>query len=1247
MSALPPPNSSFTIRLFGPFDVKMDGRPLPRLHTRKGQWLLALLVLRQEHEISWDWLAETLWPESSHEAGLNNLTVSLSDLRQQLGPLAGRLVSPTHSTLRLNLNAGEADVMVFDEAVQREDEESLQRAVSLYSGPLLEGCTEDWVIQEREEREGRYLDALERLALKAMERDDPTTAIGFLRRAVACNPLREGAQRSLMQTLAANKDFHAANLVYRDFRLHLHDEFNVTPSPETMAVIGQIRAEARSRAPGRPLRSAGTFTPASSHSEVTLDHMVGLEQEGATLTFLLTDIEGSTRLWRDHSHTMSRALERHDAIADAIITKYHGAKKSSRGEGDSLFAVFASPTEAVTAAIQLQIAFVSEPWPAETPVRVRIALHTGEAHLRDGDFYGTTVNRCARLRAITHGQQVLLSAATQALVSSDLPEGVRLKDLGEHSLRDLGTERVFQVQHPLLPDDFSLAPVRLTNLPQELTHFIGREKELAEVTRLLSTTRLLTLTGIGGCGKTRLALQVAANALMFDQEQYGDGVWLVELDTVSDASLLPEKIANALGAPDDPQRPVMSRLRDYLRTKSLLLVLDNCESWVEPCRRVMIDLLKTCPHLRILATSRQHLNLAACGELVWRVPSMALPPNLNRLPRDATDLVALLREYDAVRLFVERASMHTPGFALTERNVASVVPICQCLDGIPLALELAAARIRALPIDKIAARLDDRFRFLKEEEGFRQRTLRAAIDWSYDLLGELERRLMGRLSVFAGGWSLEAAEAVCAGGVIELQEVAALLSSLVDHSLVVYEGDEGQERYRFLETIRQYASEKMAESEGENGPQERHFHYFSGLAREAKAQGRGPQEKEVFDLLEREQANLLTALKWEGSNAEACLQMAGALWYFWYQRGYLSEGRARLESALVRQGADAPTAERAIALQGAGTLAWRQGDFQKAKERLEESLAISTQLHDTPVMGNTLHNLGILSYSQGDYEIARERFEECLAIFAALEDEGGIADATVWLGNIARAQRDYAEAQRCYESSLDIYQELEPEPLMKVASVLHNLGVIAHEQSDYELARTYYEESLALKREVNNARGIAITRQNLGNIDRALGNYESANANLHESLIVFQEQEDQENIAGCQVNFGMLAIYQDRLKEARDYLEKGLKSYKELGDTVGIAAALAGFGHLAFAQEQPERAVRLLSAALSLCATLPPNEQKEHLAKLELARSTLSEEAFAAAKMEGVAMTKEESIKYARDKKVIRPSDKSVLLHAV
>jgi non-specific serine/threonine protein kinase len=978
------PTWPLSICLFGPFAVQREGEPLPRLRSRKGHWLLALLTLRHGREVQRGWLAGTLWPDDDEADALHSLRQSLTDLRRALGTQATRLHSPTSHTLLLDLSGAYADVLTFDTLMVRGDAASLEQAVALYRGPLLEGCLEEWVVPEREAREQSYLSAQETLAQHSLECKDFTAAVQRLRQVVALDPLRESSQRSLMQALASDGDYAAAVQVYRDLRLLLQRELNTTPDPATTALFQQIREEARRRMQPRP-----------------------------------------------------------------------------------------------------------------------------------------------------------------ALVS--------------------------------LP---SAAPHRL---PHPLTALIGRRQEIQQVVAYLHTARLVTLTGTGGVGKTRLAIAVAEEM---------EGRWFVELAALNDPALVLPEVAERLGVLEQPGRSLLDGVRDYLESRVLLLVLDNCEHLLEGCAQVVQQLLEASAGLRVLATSRQALGLT--GETVYQVPSLSVP-DVRGLEAAGKNRVGALLEYEAAQLFVARAGQAQPGFVVTVGNAATIGQVCADLEGIPLALELAAARVRAMSLDHLASRLDDRLGLLRGGNRMalpRHQTLRATLDWSYELLSGTEQALLARLSVFSGGWSLEAAEAICAEEDMADWEVLDLLTSLVDKSLVLYEDQSGTARYRLLETVRQYSLEKLRDSRELELLRARHQQFFVMLAEQAEPNLRGPEQKTWYDRLETEHENLREAWDWnrEAEGAEASLRLASALWRFWYMRGYLSEGRNRLVAAQQSDSMISPTV-RARALHAAGTLALAQSDYAAAQTLLEQSVTLRRELGDREGMAHSLTNLGAIARYQGDLETARTLFEESLALRREVGDRHGIADALAWLGNLAYDQGDFTAAYPLYTESLTIYRELGNRA--NISNMLSSLGGIASEQRAYPQARALLEESLAISRELDDRPGMVATLSNLGNTAYRQGDYAAAQRRLHESLSLAQE----------------------------------------LGDKSSITIALETLAYVAVAQGEAEQAARLFGAAENLrtvtASPLPPSEQEEYARLVAEAHTDLGEEAFAEAWAQGQSMTLEQALTYA------------------
>ncbi len=956
-----------------------------------------------------------------------------------------------------------------------------------------------------------------------------------------------------------------------------------------------------------------------------------MELPGGTVTFLFTDVEGSTRQWDAYPEAMGVALRQHDSLMREAIEGNGGFVFKTVGDG--FCAVFPSALHALAATLAAQRALMSEAWPEPVQVRVRMALHTGLAEERDGDYFGPTLNRVARLLSLGYGGQILLSQATRFLVYNTLPADVSLQDMGQHRLKDLlAPEQVWQLCHPELPADFlplkSLSYLP-TNLPRQITSFIGRDHEMAEVKSLLKSAALVTLTGTGGTGKTRLALQVGAEVL----EQYRDGCWLVELAAIADPTLITQAVATVLHLREEAGHPLLQTVENHLRDRQLLLILDNCEHIVSGCAHVCGTLLKSCPHLTILATSREPLGVG--GERTWRTPSL-LTPDPDTLLHEQNDQTGVMMRYDAPRLFVERAMTHRQDFVLRDGDAFLVSHLCRQLDGIPLAIELAAARVRSLSVAEICARLDNRFRLLTGGSRAalpRHQTLRALIDWSYDLLNTQEKLLLHRLSVFAGGWTLAAAEQVITGESIEDWEVVDLLTSLVDKSLVVYEEREGGPRYRLLETVRQYAQDRLVESGESDTVRERHRNHFLALAESAETKLKGVEQTQWLQLLEEEHDNLRAALDWSLSEPVPTqgLRLCAALPVFWWTRGYLSEGRKWCARALGNSGVPEPTPERRKVLNGVGTLAWMQGDYVAARTYYEENLGYCREIEDRNGIAGSLNGLGIVASFQGDHVSARAYHEENLVYFRQIGDRNGIASALNNLGIVAFDQGDYASAQAYHQESLTLRREIGDRS--SIANSLNNLGNVARIQSDDASAQTYHEESLTLFREIGDRRGVANALNNLGMVNFDQGDYASAQASYNESLAIKREIGDRGGVANSLLNLGKVARSQEDYVSARTYHEESLALFWKIGNRSGAAYSLEEFAKLAVQQSYFERAIVLRGAVETLREAiglpLPPNEREEYDRRMTGLRQALGEEAFAVVRATGRAMTLAQAIEYA------------------
>ena len=783
-------------------------------------------------------------------------------------------------------------------------------------------------------------------------------------------------------------------------------------------------------------------------------------QPTGTVTFLFTDIEGSSRLWENHADAMGVALARHDAILREAFEARGG--HVFKTVGDAFCVAFPVALGALEAAVEAQRRLMGEPWEDIGRMKVRMALHTGGAESRDGDYFGPVLNRVSRLLAAAHGGQILLTLATEELVRDHLPEAVSMRDLGERRLRDLNRpERVFQVAAPDLPADFpALRSLEIfpNNLPVQLTSFIGREKEMLEVRRLLGTTHLLTLTGTGGTGKTRLSVQVAADML----DQFPDGVWLIELATIDEAAQVASAIAAPLRVREEAEEEMLATLTNFLRNKRLMLILDNCEHLVAESARIAETLLRACPGLQILASSREPLGIA--GERTWPVPSLSIPESWREEIR-GEHAAERLTEYESVRLFIDRATAVRPGFKVTNENAPYVAEICWRLDGIPLAIELAAARIRVLALDQIAKRLDDQFRLLTGGSRTalpRQQTLRALIDWSFDLLTDQERVLLRRLSVFAGGRTLEAVEAVCSDEKMEDWEIIDVLTSLVDKSLVTVEKPPGKEpRYTFLESVWDYGREKLAEAGEMPAMRTRHLQYFLKIAIEATPHLLGAEQFAWLERLQPDYYNfryaLYSSVEVEGL-APLGLRLAAALARFWEIRGLLVEGRELLTGILAHPGNAGRTAERAAALGVAGRLAWLADRTDEAFVDTTEALAIYREVGDERGIASMELDLALYLLERRQLDEAAAILVDSEAMIVRLGDRRLLAEARRVQGMKATVMLQFAEGLALAEESYAIYRELGDTWFGGI--VLWGMGVGATVLGDYEKARASFRQCL-------------------------------------------------------------------------------------------------------------------------------------------------------------------------------------------
>ena len=728
-----------------------------------------------------------------------------------------------------------------------------------------------------------------------------------------------------------------------------------------------------------------------------------------TVTFLFTDIEDSTRLWEQHPEYMTDALRLHDELLRDCVEQHGGLVVKTTGDG--LHAVFVAAADALRAAVAGQRSLDATVSGSIGPLRVRMGLHTGEAELRDGDYFGTALNRAARLMAAAHGGQILVSHVTEAVLGHALAADVELTELGEYQLPDLTRpERVFQVLgdglEPAFPPLRSPGSPR-AKLPVILTSFIGRAAELTEATALVRMSRLVVLNGSGGCGKTRLAIELAHRVA----DDYADGAAFVDLAATSDAALVADSVCSALGLTGQAGRSALDVLVTELRDRHLLLVLDNCEHLIGACATLADRIVRECSGVTIVATSREVL--AVAGETPWRVPSLAVPDS-------ADESLDSFLQRDAVRLFSERAASVRPNFTITERTAPAVADIVRRLDGLPLAIELAAARIRALTPEQIAAGLEERFDVLGHGARTavpRQQTLAASIEWSFDLLTEHERVLLRRLCVFAGGFTLDLAESVGAETPLDRYEVLELLTGLVDKSLIITEEQGTSFRYRMLETIRQYGRERLAAAGEEPVTRDRHLAAFLGLVDPGATPRRGAEEQAWLERLELEHGNLRGAFEWSRSSgqSDSTLRLAAALASFWYRRGHLREGMRNIRLALENP-SDGDAAVRGTALRGLVELAIGLIDLETAYAAATESLGLARQGGDPSTVCRALNTAGQVDVYL-DPARASALFDESLEVARSAGDLAtvseallGLAAASFFVGDVRRAEQRARES---------------------------------------------------------------------------------------------------------------------------------------------------------------------------------------------------------------------------------------------
>ena len=956
-----------------------------------------------------------------------------------------------------------------------------------------------------------------------------------------------------------------------------------------------------------------------------------------TVTFLFTDIEGSTRLAQQYPDKIIALLARHNEILTHSIQAQNGYVFQI--VGDSFAAAFHSADEALSAAISAQRALYHEAW-SPAPIKVRMGLHTGTAHLNDASiptvYSGySTLASTERIMSAGHGGQILLSSATRELVRDTLPIDTELQGLGAKRLKDLlRPEHLFQLNIAGLPTTFP--PLKtldafLNNLPTQLTTFIGRENEMTEVKKELETHRLVTLTGSGGTGKTRLSLQVAAEVL----DRFPQGVWFIELAPLADPELITQTILSAIGITEQKGKSPLELLKGYLREKKALIVLDNCEHLIEASAKLANALLSSAPGLKIMASSRETLGVD--GELPYPVPSLSLP-DLKHMP-----ITEQLSQYEAVRLFIDRASLVSPHFVVDKDNAPFIAQICYRLDGIPLAIELAAARAKMLSVEQISRRLDDRFRLLTGGARTalpRQQTLRALIDWSYDLLSEKERLLLHRLSVFAGGWTLEAAEEVCAGDGIETYAVLDLLTQLVNKSLVVVMEHSqigetrypagGSLRYRMLETIRQYAREKLLKNGNGEEIRQQHLAYFVKLVEQAEPELYRSNQVFWLNKLDDELDNLRLALEWAlTADVEAGLRIASLPWRFWSERGYLRELGDWLSQLLKRS--DRADSLHTKALVIYAFCFFRQGDFSETIRIAEQSVQLARTLSDRQTEAFSMAFLGVFTLTQGNMREGTQILEQSLDLYKVLGDKLGQATTMSWL---ALGSNDVERGMDLVRDSLAIYREFGH--LTDIASSLFHLARLAIWRGDFSSPAPWLEEALSISLQLGNQMSEEEALITQGNLAYRQGNYDQACIYYEEAISLGEKIGDFYHLLWVRAYMAYVVLRQGNFQRARVLFGDSIRQTQKADLMIATVYAIEGLASLNVQQGQPDRAAQLFAWADAMREKIgdqrPPVEQESVEGDLAVIHSGLNHTDVERLSAEGKTLTVDEAIALALEK---------------
>lgn len=942
-----------------------------------------------------------------------------------------------------------------------------------------------------------------------------------------------------------------------------------------------------------------------------------------SVTFLFTGIEGSVRLAQELPDLYRTVLENNNVILQESIESHNGFifKKTS----DTFCVSFSKTKEAVNAAIDIQRKLNGGIKDSNT-INFRIGIHKGEAVYLKEDYEGyVTLSRVQRLMSIANGGQILITQEAYNALNDNQDIRIAFKDFGKRKLKDIvQSEHVYQILADGIPSDFpplKSLDERKNNLPFELNSFIGKEKEIDEIKKILSRVRLLTLIGFGGTGKTRLSVHVAYNLI----DEFSNGVWFVELAQLSDPSYVLREITASLKIPVDEKRETIDILIDFLREKELLLILDNCEHLINECARVAEVLLQKCPKIKIIVTSRESLHIL--GETIYQISALSMP-DVNK-----NHSLESLSQYESVRLFIDRVLAVKHDFKVTNENAPAVAQLCFQLDGIPLAIELAAARVKVLPVEKILERLTDRFSLLtggKRNLLPRQQTLRALIDWSYDLLSEKEKLLSRRLSIFSGGWTLEAAEKVCSDDIIDEYEILDLITNLSDKSLVKVTETRYSMRYTMLETIRKYCEEKLFDPEDRNVLLEKHFYYFYKFAEDSETRLTGMDQREWIIRIAAENENLRNSLRWSlNVNPVFSLKMSVVLGKFWELRSHFSEGLEFLRKGL-ESSENVDLIWKAKAVYWTGFFLIHHGKYAEAKKNLNDCLIIFREINNKEGEAVTLISLSTIAVFENDFENLKLYTSKSLPISIEINNKPFIARnlQNFALGLMQRGDHD--EARIKIEESISLFRELND--TLQLAKSIGNIGALEYLAGNYEKAKAALEESLILRRESGDRQGISIALNNLGSIAYMLKDFDESERLLEESLEIIREIGDRRIYVTAISTLGSIANDRDDYPKAVKMYKESIIISNELGDKYTISKGFEGFATIFVKLKKFKEACLMAEKYISLLESSNKNIIEGELTRIEEMKadlkSNLSIEDFEKYWIEGEAMTVEQALDY-------------------